>query len=765
MRYPPPFEPPRFLESGSRPPVRARWQGEDLPFRVLPIEEPEEQHSRGIEDYWRLAMRYKGTLLLVSMLGMLAAVLITIPQTPVYRASLSLEVQNVNENFLNMRDLSPTALSSGSYTPDYDVQTQMRVLQSHALLKRVITNHEDLAKRLAVSNRSGRTYLWKKTLGLVHETPVTTPDSLALQLASALNVHPQPNTRIISLTVDSMDPKLAADFANATADEFIEMSLDERWKSTQRTGEWLTNQMRDLKIKLEKSEEDLQAYARSNQLVFTSEKDNVAEDRLRQLQEELSKALADRVAKQSKYEQASNGQPETLPDVLDDATLKDYQIELSTLNRQLAELSASYTPAHPKVAKVQAQIVTVQRSFDKRRSYIVSRVRNEYESARRREQLLATDYQTQVRLMSAQADKVAHYNILKREADTTRQLYDAMSQRVKEAGIASALRASNIHVIDPAEPPGHPYKPVMAVNAALGLVSGLFLAVVLAFARDRADRRIQAPGDSGMYLNVSELGVIPSDEREGRRRRSILRPGRSEDAGSAERIELATLERRHSSIAEAFRVTLTSILFSAQHGTHPRVLAMSSANMNEGKTTVISNLAIALAQAGQRVLLIDGDMRLPRLHQIFEIDNRDGLSEVLAGKAPLTVRETRVPNLFLVPAGSSADGNLLFKPALGELLKRVRGEFDMVLIDTPPMLQMPDARVLGRHADAMVLVIRAARTSRDAARLACARLAEDGIPLLGTVLTDWNAKTAAGYGYNDYQSQYYYRPNGGRNAL
>jgi polysaccharide biosynthesis transport protein len=296
------------------------------------------------------------------------------------------------------------------------------------------------------------------------------------------------------------------------------------------------------------------------------------------------------------------------------------------------------------------------------------------------------------------------------------------------------------------------------VNSGLGLISGFFIAVVLMFMRDRADRKIQAPGDSDLYLNVSELGVIPSDEKERRRPRMLFRPGAAGEP-AADKLELATFERRHSSIAEAFRVTLTSILFSAQQTTHPRVLAISSANAGDGKTTVVSNLAIALAQAGQRVLLIDGDMRLSRLHQIFEIDHSAGLSEVLAGKTRMTVRETKVPNLFLLPAGTSGDGNLLFKPSLSEHIKRLRTEFDMLLIDTPPMLQIPDARVLGRHADAMVLVIRAARTSRHAARLACARLADDGIPLLGTVLTDWNAKSAGGYGYPSYQAARYYYGN------
>jgi capsular exopolysaccharide synthesis family protein len=753
----PRIDPSRFLESGARPPALPVWQSEDVTYRVVPVEENENSQAHTLQDYWRVSMRHKGALVLISLLGVLAAVAITIPQTPIYQARVSLEVQNVNDNFLNMRDLNPNAVGSSYYSADYDVQTQVRMLQGKALLRRVVQNHPDLAQRLVASRRAGRIYLWRKALGLVSEKPNTGQESIVDEAATAVKVRPQPSSRIVNVTVDASDPRVAADFANAIANEFVEMSLDERWKTAQHTSEWLAKQLQDLKIKLEHSEEQMQAYARTNQLVFTSEKDNVAEDRLLKLQEELAKAQSDRISKQSKYEMAVTGNTDSLPDVLDDATLREYQVELSTLKRQYAEASASFTPAHPKIAKVQAQINAVQSGLDKRRSYIVTRVRNEFEGARRREELLAADYGAQVRLMSSQADKVGHYNILKREVDSTRQLYESMLQRVKESGIASALRASNIHVIEAAEPPNAPYKPVLVLNSGLGLLAGFVIAVAIAFMRDRADRRIQAPGDVGLYLNVSELGVIPSDENARRKSRRLLRSGATSTAlAPAEKLELVTFEHRHSAIAEAFRVTLTSILFSGQQGTPPRVLALSSAAPSEGKTTVLANLAIALAQAGQRVVLIDGDMRHPRIHDIFDIENTAGLSEVLAGKTMLTVRETRVPNLYLLPAGGSSDGNLLFKPALGELIKRLRNEFDMVLIDTPPMLQMPDARVLGRHADAMILVIRAARTSRDAARLACARLAEDGVPLLGTILTDWNAKASVAYGYDSYKYTYGY---------
>jgi capsular exopolysaccharide synthesis family protein len=208
-------------------------------------------------------------------------------------------------------------------------------------------------------------------------------------------------------------------------------------------------------------------------------------------------------------------------------------------------------------------------------------------------------------------------------------------------------------------------------------------------------------------------------------------------------------------MGEAFRAAATSILFSEPNGGRPTVFVISSPAAQEGKTSVSSNLAIALAQANQRVLLIDGDLRRPRLHEIFETDNAVGLSGVLSGKALMTLHETKIPKLFLLPSGRTKDANLLFAPVLRELLRRLRKEFDIIVIDTPPVLQVPDARVLARHADAVVLVVRAQHTTRDAARMAYERLALDGTAVLGTILNDWKPARALGayayqaYGYSD----------------
>jgi succinoglycan biosynthesis transport protein ExoP len=699
--------------------------------------------------YWRILSAHKGALLLIALLSGAAAFALSLAQTPMYRARALLEIESLNEDFLNMRHVNPTAPEAGYASPEYNIRTQTTVLQSRPVLERTI-DQMHLAERLLAKRR--RSPLMRPE----NQKPAAPPPDAALSAArKALKVRVEPNTRVIEVTFDAADPQLAADFVNALAAAFAEWNLEKRWETSQYTSKWLARELQDVKAKLETAEDALQRYARASELTFISEKDNAAEERFRQLQLELSKAQADRVAKQSGYELAAAAPPESLPEVLSDATLKAYQVDLTGLRRQLAELLSSFTAEHPKVIKVQSQIAALEAALQKERSNIVARVRNEYEAASRREKLLRDDYAAQIALMSQQAEKVAHYLMLKREVDSTRQLHDSMLQKVKEAGVASAMRASNVRVIEPAAPPGVPYKPDFLVNTAFGLFSGMCLGVMLLIHRARSDRGIQEPGDTSFHLNVPELGVIPAsgwDSSPVQRilGKSVLRPFSAAGSG---RLELAAWQQWPSAIAECFRLTLTSILLSDRTRLHPRAIVVSSANPGEGKTTVLSNLGIALARVDRRVLLVDGDMRKPRLHEVFDVENRIGFSDLLTGRTAPAIRETKIPNLFVLPSGRSADERLLFTPQLGQLLLRFKAEFDMVLIDTPPLLQISDARLIAHHADAVILVV-AQYSSRESVLAARQRLAEDGSRLLGTILNNWNPRTGSHryhqyYSYND----------------
>jgi succinoglycan biosynthesis transport protein ExoP len=716
----------------------------------------EESSGHRVHEYLQILWRRKGILLLIVLLGLLVSVIVTLPQTPIYQARGSIEIQNMNENFLNTRNVNTTSDDNATSLPGSDLQTQAKILQSDSLLE-LVAAKLDLGKKLFPEEGGSRFSVWRKTLGLGEERQAATREKILNMVAANLKIGTDANTRLIEIRYDSTDPQLSADVVNTLTAELIERNIESHWKTTQQTGEWLTHQMEDVRVKLEQSEDELQTYANASGLLFMSEKDNVAEEKLRQLQEELSKAQADRVTKQSKYELAAKSSPESLPDVLDDATLKEYQIKLTDLIRQRAELMSSLTASNPAVKKVQAQVTALESALEAERNNIIQKIHNEFDSALRREHLLSATYATQARLMSDQSAKVTHYTILKHKVDMDRQLYDSMLQDVQAATMSSALRASNIRVIDSAEPPAHPYKPSLALNSAIGIFAGAFFGIAFVVVKQSADRTIQGPGDATNWLDLPELGAIPSAKAERNRLFAYDRNGKSlemklENFNSS--VELVTSNRNHPVMADSFRATLTSILYSAENGDKPRVIVITSANAGEGKTAVASNLALAMAEIGRSVLLIDGDLRKPRLHEIFGVPNRWGLTDLLEGKTPPTgcekmVFKTGFRNLSLLPSGSLASNisGLLHSPRTLELLNRMRSEFDMVIIDTPPMLHMPDARVLGRCSDGVILVVQSTLTMRDAAAAASQRLAHDGTRVLGAILNQWDPGKTISYAY------------------
>jgi len=734
----------------------------------------------GLFEYWQILGRHRNLILALALLSALAGFLISLPQKPLYRASTTIEIQGLNENFLNMRDVDPTA-ATAAFSPESYLETQVKILESESLADRVVARQR-LHERPEFA-KPGRDWSGlERWLGLPVARPLTPNQQARKRVQDSLKVKQSRTHRIVEVSTDAPDPNVAAELANALAEEFIQQNVEVRWNAAQRTGQWLANQLGDVKTRLVESEEKLQAYARANDLLFTSEKDSVAEVRLRQVQEELSRAQADRVLRQSRWEQAANAPAESLPEVLDSNTLRDYQTRLTDLRRQLAELRPQYKPAHYKVQRLEAQVGELEKALEKEQANILNRIGNEYQSAVRREDLLARAYETQAGQVSGEAARSIQYNTLKREVDTNRQLYDSMLHKVKEAGIASAIRASNIRVVDPASPPPAPYRPNAGLNAGLGLLGGLSFGVAVAVARDRADQRrrfadrsIKSPGDSPVYLRVPELGVIPCDSvdrlEQGRRWLPGPAPARQLTVDLRpdlnDGVELATSLAKPSMVAESFRAALTSILFSAAGNGNPRILVVTSPAPGEGKTTTVSNLGIALAEISGRVLIVDGDMRRPRIHSVFGLSNQRGLADLLRDETPMEHYppqalglETRIPGLYVLPSGQAGRSisHLLHSDRLPQLLSRLRHHFGMILIDTPPMLQISDARVLARAADSVILVLRAGQTTHDSALAARQRFAEDSAPVLGTILNNWDPSTDDRYPSGYYYNYFYGSP-------
>jgi receptor protein-tyrosine kinase len=370
-------------------------------------------------------------------------------------------------------------------------------------------------------------------------------------------------------------------------------------------------------------------------------------------------------------------------------------------------------------------------------------------------------YARQMSEVQRQTEKTTHYNVLKREVDTTQRLYDAMLQKLKEAGAASALRATNARIIDPATPPSRPFSPNLPLNLAIGLAAGLLGGLGLVLVQERSDK-VRRPGDATVEL--PELGVIPSARSDRAFPvRGLLRRPKPGD------LALVTWKQDSSLLSESFRAARASILFSSDLNRprslrfRGRILVVTSNEPMEGKTTVVTNLGVTLAETHRRVLLIDADLRRPKLHDVFDLCNDWGLSDLLSRPDALDstpveslARPTAVPNLFVLPSGPGAAGisSLLHSSNLSRLLRHLRTEFDLILIDTAPLTLYSDSRVLGRQSDGVVLVVRANRTSRDDLRNAHQRLVQDGIPVLGTILNDWRIDKTGSRAYGKYYKWY-----------
>ena len=732
------------------------------PAKWAPAEVIDENPSFSLMDYWEGIRRYKFVILAFVAMGALGGLILSFLQTPTYRAHTSLEVEDLNENFQNLKDSDPTAQipSAESY-----FQTQVKILQSREMIELVID------KLNLMQGVAPHKHFWS---GWIHRNTEPNPALQREQVVDGiqknLTVQAWGESRTAEIYYDSPDPKLASDVANTLVQTFIDESREIRWNSTQNTAEWLTGHLKELQKSLDTSEAKLQDFARSTGIMLSSDKQdvaghNISEDKLKQIQDELSRAQADRTQKEADYETIKNMPVESLSPTLNNPTLQNYLAKMGDLKSQLANLSATYTPEHYKVLQVQAQIADLQKSIDAERAGILRHNQEDFQSAKRREDMLTAAYTDQARTVSDMAGKTIQYQNLQHEVDTNRELYDALLLRIKQAGLAAAMRSSNVVVVDQAKPPVLPYRPNFPMNTALGLVTGLFFGVGFVLMRDRFNRNIESPGLSQAYLRIPELGVIPAARLASRRFAWL--PASTRVPLQLKGGEQNGASREHATLAEAYRATLTSILLPTLHGEGPRVLVLTSPDPGAGKTTVTSNLGMATAEIGRRVLLIDADLRRPRLHRLFEIPNSFGLTDILRITTPLEdipvnqlVRQTKIPGLFLVPSGPTTDGltSLLYSPRLTEFLQRVAKEFDLVLIDAPPMLHFADARVLGRHSDGVILVLRSGQTKRDAAMLARQRFDEDGTCVLGSILNSWdlkNPRSPYAYAYND---AYKYNP-------
>ena len=657
--------------------------------------------------------------------------------TPLYQASTQILIE---KDTPKVGDLSTIFQQNDGWYNDDFYQTQFRLLQSRSLARKTaeamkLDSHPGMARVQEIRAPWTLRGAVAGTIGLVKSLTGDAPKpvearqpekdadpyaSYAGVVMGAMTVSPVRNSRLMDISMTSTDPQLAADLANAHARAYMEQNLEFRFSASKEATSWLEAQLAEQRKKVEASEADLQRYKEQHDAVAVEDRQNIVVQRLADLNGAATRAKTTRIEKEALYNQLKSIQNsnalDSFPAVLGNDYIQKLKGDLGDLQRQQAQLSDKYGDRHPEMVKVRTAIQSAEAKLQIEIDKIVMSVKSEYDTAAAQERTLVGALEGGKSEALSLNRKGIEFSVLQREAESNRQVYESLLQRTKETGISGELKASNIRVVDPAEVPDAPFLPRRQQDLTTAAFSGLVLALGLVFLFEYLDNRIKSPQELRAQLNVPFLGMVPSiDVKSG----ALLHEGVPPN------------------FAEAIRGVRTNVLFSsAEEGV--RLIVVTSAGPGEGKSLFSSNLSVSLAQAGQRVLHVDADMRRPRVHAIFDLAQEPGLSNLLVGdcKPSESIRKTAVQNLCVLPAGMIPPNpaELLGSKRCEEFFATLGQNFDWVILDSPPVLAVADASILANTATGVVFVVGADQTSRQAARAAIEQLQAVQAHVIGAVL-------------------------------
>jgi succinoglycan biosynthesis transport protein ExoP len=713
---------------------------------------PREPH---LYDYLLILRKHQWLILSFLLATVTIVAIATFRMQPVYVATARIEMDRENANILPFQ-----GADSYDYMMDVEnyIETQSKILTSETLALQTIRNI-GLAARPGFTSSEGPS----EAIATGNLANQKRPPELAGFLGS-LSVRRVPNSRLMDVSFESTDPQLAARIVNTHIATYIEQNFRSRYDATTRATGWLSDQLDELKIKVQKAEEARIAYERQNQIWTLDDKQNITTQRLADINKELTDAQSERMRKESLFEFAKSGNLDAVPQVQANGVLMDLLRKQAEASAQYADALSQYGPNFPKVQRLQLQLKQFDDSIEKEKKKIVDILESDYREARQRETMLTGALDAQKAEANQMAEKFVEYNILKREAEATKTLYDGLMTKLKETALSQGLRSSNIRVVDPAMIPSIPARPAKTRNITLALLAGLVGGIGLALLREYLDNTVKTPDDVETLARLPSLAVVPQFAGSNGTAKQRLINGIAAN-GHDKRIELVAQHLPKSQMSEAFRALRTSILLSqADHP--PQVILVTSALPREGKTTAAANLAVTLAQLGDRTVLVDADLRKPGVGRLLNLGSSKyaGLSSYLAGVSSLdlvTVPHPTIPNLAAIPTGPLPPNpaDLLSSHKFAEAIAELRTKYKFIVIDSPPVMAATDAVILSVQTDGVLLVVRSGETPKEAFTRTRDLLNSVKCHILGVVL---NAVDSSApdyyYSYRYYPYSYGYGP-------
>jgi len=711
------------------------------------------QQDSPLRLYYNILVKRRWTVITCLIIVVTIAAIATFRMTPMYRSYSKLVINAPDSSLLDFKDSNN---QYPQYMDDRDLATYIKILQSQNLAVQVV-------RSLHLDQNGTFSPLPANSGDALHSTSDNEREmTLADTLRQGLTVTLVPETKIIEINYASPSAALSSEIANGYAHAFIEQNYATKYQSTMEAAEWLSTQLADLQLKVETSQAKLARYQKDNEIVGLDDKQNIITERLTELNKELAGAQADRIQKEANYQLnlANAGKNDATNDTLIEK-LRGQEVDLQT---QYAQLTSQFGPAFPKVVQLKNQLDQLHAELAKEQNVSIQRLNNEYLASLRREQMLEKSFEMQKQEANKLNSKAADYAILKREAESNRQLYDNLLQKLKEAGLSAGLRSGNIRIYDGARPAKFPSEPNIPRNLAIAFVVGLSLGVGLAFSLETMDNTVRNSEEVQSISALPVIGIVPMGKlnrnnlRRGTSLKSLTQESNGNGSGQGP-VEIISQSKPRSEIAETYRSLRTSILLSSA-GHPPQVILVTSALPEEGKTTTSVNTAIVLAQRGAKVLLVDADLRRPSVHRAMGISSDFGLSGALAGsdaswEEAISASPT-VPNLQVIPAGPIPPypAELLGSSAMRDFLKQAREKFDHIIIDSTPVLSVTDAVVLSVEVDGVLVVIRSGQTTKRALRRIGEIFHQVHARVLGVVLNAVNLDEPDNYHYYYYGSKY-----------